>query len=71
MHRLLPVGGICRTVDGSNARQSGMTFEWSTVEKFRRVKNRRFGRRKPFGSSPCPETHPVILEPGGSALPGA
>jgi len=71
MHRLPPVGRICSTINGGNARKSGMTFKWPTVQKFRRVKDRRFGCRKTLGSSPCPQTHPVVLESGGPALPGS
>jgi len=48
-----------------------MTFEWSTIEKFCRVKDGRFRGRKTFGAAPCHQTHPVVFESGGATLPSA
>jgi hypothetical protein len=48
-----------------------MTFEWSTVEKFSRVKDGRFGGCKAFSATPRHQSHPVILESGGAAFPSA
>jgi hypothetical protein len=48
-----------------------MTFEWSAIEKFCRVKDGRFGAGKAFRAAPCHQTHPVVLESGGAAFPPA
>jgi hypothetical protein len=71
MNGPLPICGICRAVNRGNARESGMTFEWSTVEKFCRVKDGLFRARKTFRAAPCHQTHPVVLESGGTTFPSA
>jgi hypothetical protein len=48
-----------------------MTFEWSPVEKFCRVKDGRFRSRKAFRAAPCHQTHPIVLESGGATFPSA
>jgi hypothetical protein len=71
MNGPLPICGICRAVNRSNARESGMTFEWSTVEKFCRVIDGRFRGRKALRAAPCHQTHPVVFESGGATFPSA